>query len=211
MDEKKKILIVEDNEFDVELLQRELRKSGLDFFSEVTQSRIEFERLLDDFKPDIIISDYHLPQFDGLTAFKIKQEKDPTIPFIIVSGTIGEENAVELIKSGVTDYTLKDKLDYINQKVIRALKEAEERKEKIIAVEKLKTQNAKLVEIVFLQSHQVRAPIVNIFGLINMFNFDNPNDPANSEVLINLKKTTKDFDNIIREIVKKTEEIMDIQ
>jgi DNA-binding NtrC family response regulator len=208
---EKKILILEDNKIDAELLLRELKRSGLSFSSEVVQTREEFEYMLDHMKPDIIISDYSLPQFDGVTAFKIKQKIYPAIPFIIVSGTIGEENAVELIKNGVTDYNLKDKLNFLNQKVIRALKEAEEKKEKIIAVEKIKTQNSKLMEIVFLQSHQVRAPIVNIFGLINMFNLDNPSDPVNSEVIKNLQKTVTNFDNIIREIVQKTKEIIDMQ
>ena len=108
--DKIKILILEDNQNDAELLVRELKKSGLDFSFEHIQTRDAFEYALVNFKPDIILSDYSLPSFDGITAFYIKQKKSPDIPFIIVSGTIGEENAVELIKHGVTDYVLKDKL-----------------------------------------------------------------------------------------------------
>jgi PAS domain S-box-containing protein len=125
-----KILILEDNKSDADLLQHELKKSGFIFISEIVETRKAFENALDSFKPDIILSDYHLPSFDGATAYLIKKKKCPDIPFIIVSGAIGEENAVELIKSGVTDYTIKDKLFTLPPKIIRALKEAEEKKEK---------------------------------------------------------------------------------
>jgi DNA-binding NtrC family response regulator len=203
--------MLEDNKSDVELLQYELKKSGLDFCSEVVQTSKDFNKALDNFKPDIILSDYSLPSFDGVSAFHIKQKKYPEIPFIIVSGTIGEENAVELIKSGVTDYSLKDKLFSLHHKILRALKDAKEKKEKKIADELLKTQYEKLRQIAFLQSHQVRGPIASILGLINLFNSDNPGDPLNCEVIKNLRMTTRAFDDIIHEIVQKTSEIEKIE
>jgi len=140
-----KILILEDNPHDVDLLHRELKKSGLSFTSRVVQSRGEYENAINNFAPDIILSDYSLPAFDAVTAFRIKQDLSPYIPFIIVSGIIGEENAVELIKEGVTDYTPKDKLFTLSPKINRALKDSEERKEKNITTEKLKKQTAELV------------------------------------------------------------------
>ncbi len=140
-----KILILEDNQDDVDLLYRELKKSGLSFISRIVQTREEFEDALDNFGPDIILSDYSLPAFDAVTAFRIKQDKSPYIPFIIVSGIIGEENAVELIKNGVTDYTPKDKLFTLSPKINRALKDSEERNEKNITAEKLKIQAAELI------------------------------------------------------------------
>jgi len=140
-----KILILEDNETDADLLKRELRRSGLSFTSKVVQARETYEKALVNFNPDIILSDYSLPAFDAVTAFHIKQDKFPHIPFIIVSGIIGEENAVELIKTGVTDYAPKDKLFALVPKITRALKESEDRKEKIITDEKLKRQTAELV------------------------------------------------------------------
>ncbi len=140
-----KILVLEDNPNDADLLDRELKKSGLNFISEIVKTQEEFENVLESFIPDIILSDYSLPAFDAATAFRIKQNKNPDIPFIIVSGIIGDENAVELIKEGVTDYAPKNKLFTLSQKISRALKEAEERKEKIINVEKLKLQTEKLI------------------------------------------------------------------
>lgn len=207
MSDKIKILILEDNLNDAELIQRELKKSEFSFSSEIVQTQHEFITALDNFKPDIILSDYSLPSFDGVTAFHIKQKKYPDTPFIIVSGTIGEENAVELIKKGVTDYALKNKLFSLAPKITRALKDANDIKAKRIVDEKLKIQNEKLFEIAFLQSHQVRVPVAHILGLFSLFKFDNPSDPINAEILCKLKISAESLDNIIREIVQKTSEI----
>lgn len=185
MNDKIKTLIVEDNEHDIELLLRELNKSGLYFSSEIVQTREEYIGALDNFKPHLILSDYALPSFDGVTAFHLMQKKYDDIPFIIVSGAIGEESAVELIKNGVTDYVLKEKLFTLNPKITRALKETKGIKEKRIADEKLKIQNEKLYEIAFLQSHQVRVPVAHILGLYSLFKFDTPYDPINAKSFVN--------------------------
>ncbi|WP_316841246.1 ATP-binding protein [Pedobacter gandavensis] len=139
-----RILIVEDNESDADLLQRELKKSDLIFVTEVVQTRTTFEQALHRFSPDLILSDYSLPSFDAESAFHIKQEHYPDIPFIIVSGIIGEENAVKLIKAGVTDYVSKNKLFTLSTKINRALNDTQIRKEKLLADEKLKTINEEL-------------------------------------------------------------------
>jgi DNA-binding NtrC family response regulator len=202
-----KILIVEDNQSDTDLLQRELKKNGWNFISEVVQTRESYENALESFSPDIILSDYSLPAFDGVTAFNIKQKKSPEIPFIIVSGTIGEEKSIELIKSGITDYALKEKIFSLPPKISRALKDAKEKREKKIIDEALRTQHEKLLKIAFLQSHQVRVPIANILGLFNLFEFDKPADPINAEVLFMLKLVADSLDKTIHEIVQNTGEI----
>lgn len=140
-----KILLLEDNAADADLIVRYLIKSGLSFTSKVVESRRLFEESLLTFSPDIILSDYSLPAFDAVSAFKIIKERDLKIPFIIVSGTIGEENAVRLIKEGVTDYVSKNNFSSLLQKITRALKEAEELIEKEDLLERLKTQTAALL------------------------------------------------------------------
>ncbi len=145
MNPKIKILVIEDNANDADLLNRELKKSGLNFICEVVSTRDEFENALERFNPDLILSDYSLPAFDATTAFRIKQNKYPHIPFIIVSGIIGEENAVDLIKEGVTDYAQKNKLFTLFPKITRALHEKKEKEEKIIIAEKLKKQTIELI------------------------------------------------------------------
>jgi len=140
-----KILILEDNPIDADLIHRQLNKSGLSFTSEIVHTRKNYEYALDNFNPDIILSDYSLPGFDAVTAFRIKQNKFPDIPFIIVSGIIGEENAVELIKNGVTDYAPKNRLISLAQKITRALKDTKESNEKKSIAEKLAKQTAELI------------------------------------------------------------------
>lgn len=142
-----KVLILEDNEHDADLLCRELKKSGLNFISKVVQSRSEYEYALENFIPDIILSDYSLPSFDAVTAFHIKKSRVPLVPFIIVSGIIGEENAVALINTGVTDYASKTNLFTLPNKIHRALRDTEIRREKSIADERLKIQAAELISI----------------------------------------------------------------
>ncbi len=139
------ILVVEDNQFDADLIHRELTKSKLNFNFEVVQTSEEFEKALNTFKPEIVLSDYALPAFDGVTAFQIKQSVRPFIPFIIVSGVIGEENAVELIKSGVTDFVSKDKLFMLSQKIYRALKESREGEERKNIAIQLSIQTEQLI------------------------------------------------------------------
>jgi DNA-binding NtrC family response regulator len=202
-----RILILEDNKNDVDLLQHELKKSGLSYVSELVQTEKAFEDAVRNFQPDIVLSDYSLPGFDGVSAFKIKQRISARIPFIIVSGTVGEERAVSLIKDGITDYVLKDKLFSLTPKINRALKDAKREKERDDTYQKLQEQNEKLFEIAVLQSHQVRAPIAHILGLFNLFQFDNPTASINGEVLIKLKTIAESLEKLTVQIVQKTLEI----
>ncbi|MCX9010785.1 MAG: PAS domain S-box protein, partial [Candidatus Methanoperedens sp.] len=86
-----------------------------------------FQKELKDFSPDIILADYTLPVFDGCSALKIVKERCPDVPFIFVSGTIGEDCAIESLKGGATDYVIKDRISRLAPAVRRALNEVEER------------------------------------------------------------------------------------
>lgn len=138
---KLKILIAEHDQSDVDLIVYELNKSGISFVSQTADSEITYTKALTDFKPDIILSDYTFPSFDGLRTFVLRQELAPEIPFIFVSGTIGEERAVQLIKDGVSDYALKDSLFTLPPKIIRAFEEAQTRKEKTATADQLIVAN----------------------------------------------------------------------
>src|SRR5437667_21538 len=107
MNRELNILILEDTATDAELTKRELSRAQIPFCSRCVQTREAFLAALDDFAPDLILADYSLPTFDGLSALTIAQEKSPGIPFIFVSGSIGEEIAIETLKRGATDYVLK--------------------------------------------------------------------------------------------------------
>ena len=122
-----RILILEDDEADAELIQHELRKANIIFKSQRVQTRDAFQKKLFDFEPDLILADYTLPAFDGSSALRMVKEKNPDVPFIFVSGTIGEDFAIESLKSGATDYVLKDRLCRLVPAVDRALSEAAEK------------------------------------------------------------------------------------
>jgi DNA-binding NtrC family response regulator len=122
-----RILILEDEAWDAELAQRLLTSAGFDLIAVVVDTRASFIEQLAAFRPDIILSDYHLPGFTGRDALMIAQEGYPDIPFIIWSGVLGDEAAVELIKQGATDYVLKDRPARLPTVILRALDEVEKR------------------------------------------------------------------------------------
>lgn len=127
MDKRLRILMLEDTPADAALMEHELRRAGVVFVSSCVATKETFERELDTFHPDIILSDYSLPSFDGLAALAIVKEKYPDIPFILVTGVVGEEFATETLKKGATDYVLKNNLSRLVPVINRALLEAQER------------------------------------------------------------------------------------
>lgn len=135
-----RILHLEDNQNDAELVCSMLEADGIMCDVVRAETRDDFHKALEDDGFDLIISDYTLPSFDGLSALKIAQEKSPDIPFIFVSGTIGEDSAIESLLSGATDYVLKNKLSRLVPAVRRALHEAEFHKEQKRANEELAHQ-----------------------------------------------------------------------
>lgn len=205
-----KILLLEDNNNDADLLDRELKKSGLSFISKIITTREEFEDALDNFNPDIILSDYSLPAFDAKSAFDIKQHKRPHIPFIIVSGVIGEENAVELIKKGVTDYVPKNKLYTLSSKIERARHEAEVRKEKIIITERLRIQAAELTNankelqlFVHISSHDLQEPLRKLQIAASRINNEDYNNlsATGKEQFNRMKDAAQSMQTLIEDIL----------
>ena len=130
MDKELRILMLEDTSTDAELIERALRKDNISFISKRVETKEDFISGLRDFAPDLILSDFRLPTFDGLEALSITTKEFPDVPFILVTGALGEERAVEVLKSGASDYVLKDKLSRLPHSVLRAVREAEEKRER---------------------------------------------------------------------------------
>jgi PAS domain S-box-containing protein len=141
-----KILIVEHNSDDIELLQHELTTGDIRFVAEIVQTGNRYVAAIENFQPDIILSDYSLPAFSGEEAFSIRQQMAPQVPFIFVSGSIGEDASVEFIRNGVTDYVLKEKLFTVSIKVKRALKEAKDKQAKLKAEQDLALSESQLAK-----------------------------------------------------------------
>jgi signal transduction histidine kinase len=146
------ILMLEDNPTDSELAGHTLRRGGVRFTATRVETEEDFIRELDENPPDLILSDYALPGFDGYAALDIAKRKVPNIPFIFVTGTMGEEVAIETLKSGATDYVLKHRLARLVPSVHRALREAQERDERRRAQEQLRESHEQLRALsVYLQ------------------------------------------------------------
>jgi HD-GYP domain-containing protein (c-di-GMP phosphodiesterase class II) len=120
-----KILIVEDTPTDAELCQREVRKVLKTCRFLVVDNRKEYGTALKDFQPDLILSDYSLPDLDGMSALKMALEYAPEIPFIIVTGSVSEDVAAESMKAGAWDYIIKEHIRRLGPAVISALEKKE--------------------------------------------------------------------------------------
>src|SRR3954467_13941695 len=130
--------MLEDNPTDSELAGHTLRRGGVKFTATRVETEEDFIRELEKNPPDLILSDYALPGFDGYAALDIAKKRAPNIPFIFVTGTMGEEVAIETLKNGATDYVLKTRLARLAPAVQRAMREAADRRERQLAEEKLR-------------------------------------------------------------------------
>ena len=108
--DRPRLLILDDAPSDADLVEAELRAAGLEFVSRRAENEPEFVAALDEFRPDLVLSDYSLPSFNGPEALRLVQQRVPPVPVIILTGSINEETAVECMKAGAADYVLKDRL-----------------------------------------------------------------------------------------------------
>ena len=121
MEKVLRVLMLEDTPTDAELAEHELHKAGIKFISKRVDTRAAFIHALEDFRPDIILSDYKLPDFDGMAALEIMCRDYPEVPVIMVTGAFSDIDAVELLTAGAKDYILKDRLARLAPAVQRAL------------------------------------------------------------------------------------------
>ena len=137
-----RILMLEDEATDAELVERQLRRGRVDCSTSRVETREAFIAGLRR-RPDLILADYSLPAFDGMAALALAQQQCPDVPFVFVSGAIGEELAIESLKQGATDYVLKDRLSRLAPAVRRSLEEAAQRSARVAAEDALRRSEAK--------------------------------------------------------------------
>ena len=152
-----RILHLEDVPADAELVARHLGKTGLPHVVQNAATRDAFTEALDQFHPDVILADYSLPNFDGLSAVRMVREKDPDLPVIVVTGILGDEAAVGMIKAGANDYVHKDRLARLGSTVERAVLEAEQSRARKWAEAQVRAMNSELEQRVVARTAQLQA------------------------------------------------------
>ena len=167
--------MLEDNPDDVTLIERELRKGGLIFKGERVDTREEFIECMHTFRPDVILSDHGLPQFNSFEALKLCQEEKLEGPFILVTGTVSEEFAISCLLNGADDYILKSNLSRLPVAIRRAIKERKQELLKQQAQQSLKLQHEELQKahseldrFVYSISHNLRGPLASVMGLLHV-------------------------------------------
>ena len=153
--------MLEDSELDATLVERELARSALDIAYQRVSTRDDYAAALERGGFDLILSDFSLPDFDGVEALELARTLAPEAPFIFVSGVLGEEFAIESLKEGATDYVLKGRLERLPPAVRRALNEAHERQERRRAEERMTLLVAEL-------SHRVKNTLATVAAIARL-------------------------------------------
>ncbi|MBL7863985.1 MAG: hybrid sensor histidine kinase/response regulator [Cyclobacteriaceae bacterium] len=208
-DKPLRIVMLEDLEEDAGLIDRVLKKEQFVYERVRVDTRDEFVAALTEFRPDVVLSDHSLPQFNSIEALEICREHRSSLPFILVTGAVSEEFAVNCLKRGADDYVLKSNLSRLPLAIRHALKQKVLERDKRRQQLKLQRKNKELIKIngeldtfVYNISHNLRAPLTSILGVINVTKLDKERSSENTNFYLQLiEKSVLRLDDTIHEIL----------
>jgi signal transduction histidine kinase len=209
MEKELHILVLEDSEEDLELIEYTLTRAKMRFTTKRVDTHKEFVAALKNYEADVILSDHFLPQFNSSEALAVYRKSGLQIPFILVTGAISEEFAVDTLKQGADDYVLKSNLTRLPSAIINAVKQREAEAAKRRANEALRTQYEELIKInneldtfVYSVSHNLRAPLMSVLGLVNLAKAeDDTRDNYFSEYFKMMETSIHKLDETLKEIL----------
>jgi signal transduction histidine kinase len=209
MEKHLKILVLEDMEDDLELIEYILTDANLRFTTKRVDSREQFISALKRDHVDVILSDHSLPQFNSDEALSIYRESGLKIPFILVTGAVSDEFAVNSLKQGADDYILKSNLTRLPAAILNAVKQREAEAAKKLANDAMRKQYEELMKInkeldsfVYSVSHNLRAPLRSVLGLINLARMEDEKKGNTFKDYFNMMETSMHkLDETLKEIL----------
>jgi signal transduction histidine kinase len=212
-----KILLLEDVIDEAGLIERAIRKENIKFTMLRVDTRQQFVDALNAFEPDLILSDHALPQFNSIEALKLARGRIQDVPFILVTGTVSEEFAVNCLKQGADDYVLKSNLSRLPSSIKQSLEQRKAVLQKQVAENELKIQNEllshanrelskinkELDNFVYSVSHNLRGPLTTILGVINLAKIEETETPvvSNGPYLSMIEDCVIKLDGTLRDIL----------
>jgi signal transduction histidine kinase len=201
MTEKLKILILEDNLVDADLTMRTLNKSDLNFECCQVENRSDFLFALTNFKPDVILSDHSLPGFSSTEALPLARKMCESAAFILVTGTVSEEFAVNMLNSGADDYLLKSSLTRLPSAIMNAYMKKKAEAEQKNTLQKLVEVNHELKTFMYRASHDIRGPVSSLKGLINVAKMEK--EPVEMRKLVSMMDLSAEkLDKIVIDLIE---------
>lgn len=208
--------MLEDVAEEAGMIERVLKKANLQFKSLRVDGPDEFVRALESFQPDVVLSDHALPQFNSIEALKLCRQRGLMIPFILVTGTVSEEFAVNCLKQGVDDYILKNNLSRLPTAILNALHQREMESKRLVTELKLRDQNEELTKtnellrkingeldnFVYSVSHNLRAPLMSVLGLVSLARMERttPVD-GSADLFAMIERSIHRLDDTLKEIL----------